>query len=284
METGLILAVLGAAMLHAGWNALAKTRLDRRYSIAIVALSSGVVVVPLLPFVAVPAAPAWPWLLASVALHVGYTLLLTRAYRTGAFSLVYPLARGAAPIFVVAVSSFWLGETISPWGLAGVGLLLGGVLLFSQVSVGASVRKGRSGFGYALATALFIAAYTLVDGVGVRQSGTALGYVFWLHFLESLIIGPIVAWRKNQRTRLMTQFKRSWMWCLIAAVFVVSAYGIVLWVMVSAPIALVAALRETSILFAWLIAVSLMGEKPRARGAIATGVIVVGVIMVRLYG
>ncbi|MHA1546955.1 MAG: EamA family transporter [Alphaproteobacteria bacterium] len=283
MELGLIFAVLGAAMLHAGWNAVAKSRLDRRYSISIVALSSGFVVLPLLPFVAVPAAQAWPWLLASVALHVGYTLLLTRAYRIGDFSTVYPLARGTAPIFVVVAGSLWLGETPPALGLAGIALLLAGVLLFSQMPGGATLARGRGGLGYALATAMFIAAYTLVDGVGVRKSGTALGYLVWLTFLEAILIGPIVAWRKNQRHRLTAQIRRDWAWCLMAGIFVVGAYGIVLWAMIAAPIALVAALRETSILFAWLLGVFFLGEKPRRLGGVATLAIIAGVIMVRLY-
>ena len=143
METGLILGVLGAALLHAGWNALAKARFDRRYSVSLVTLASGAVVLPVAPFVALPSAGAWPWLLASVGLHAGYTLLLTRAYRTGAFSLVYPLARGAAPVFVAAAGSFWLGEAISAPGLTGMALLLGGVLLLSRLSVGAPASRNR---------------------------------------------------------------------------------------------------------------------------------------------
>lgn len=282
MGTGLIIVVLVAALLHASWNALAKARLDRRYSVALVTIASGVVVVPVAPFVAIPNAGAWPWLLASVGLHAGYTLLLTRAYRTGAFSLVYPLARGAAPIFVAAAGSLWLGEVISPPGLAGMALLLGGVGLLSRLSLGGPARRGRGAYGYALATALFIAAYTLVDGVGVRLGGTAPGYMVWLSLLEAVLIGTIVAWRKGQRARLARQFRRDWAWCLLAGIFVVSAYGMVLWAMTQAPIALVAALRETSILFAWFLAVLLLGEKPRRRGAVATVLIVTGVILLRV--
>ncbi|HSG54074.1 MAG TPA: EamA family transporter [Paracoccaceae bacterium] len=280
MDSLVFFAVLGAAALHAGWNAVLKLGLDRVLSISLIAGAAGVIALAALPFVPVPRAEAWPWLLLSVALHVGYNLFLVQAYQAGDFGQVYPIARGSAPLIVTVVTYLALGERLSPAALAGIALLVTGVWLMS-------IRGGRDlakletrALGFALATSVFIAGYTLTDGHGARVSGSAHGYALWLFALDGVAMIAVLLARRGPGALMM--LGPHWRGGLAGGAMSLAAYWIAIWAMTVAPIALVAALRESSVLFAAAISCLILREPLTPwRGASALA-IVGGVVMMRL--
>jgi drug/metabolite transporter (DMT)-like permease len=271
-------AVLAAAAMHAGWNALVKTGLDRTTSILILALIQSAISLVLLPFFALPLAASWPWILLSALLHTGYKIFLIRAYAHGDLSQVYPLARGSAPLVVALVGVFALNEGMTPAKLAAVVLIGLGVIAMSM-RTGAVEAMPRKALLYALATALFTASYTLVDGIGARLSGTASGFTLWM-FVGDGILMTIYAWLARGRG-LFAQARENLGSGVVAGALSLGSYWIAIWAFTLAPIALVAALRETSVLFAMLIAVLWLGEKAGPQRWIAAALIVAGVILIR---
>jgi drug/metabolite transporter (DMT)-like permease len=250
LSLGVTLAVLGAGILHASWNALLKSSaggdalLD---TTAVVAGSSlwGAAFVGLVPF---PPAGAWPYIAASSAIHFGYYITLSQAYRTGDLSFAYPLMRGTAPLLVTILGTVVLRELPSVQMGVGIALISLGIVSIAFVQRRAHSRAAAY---WAFANACIIAAYTLVDGAGARASGNALAYVTWLIFLEGI---PFVAWVLVRRGRAALVYLRgSLRMGLVGGGCSLAAYGIVLWAMTRAPIAAVAALRETSVLFAALL-------------------------------
>jgi drug/metabolite transporter (DMT)-like permease len=249
LSLGVTLAVLGAGFLHASWNALLKSStggdalLD---TTAVVAGSSlwGLAFVGLVPF---PPPGAWPFIAASSAIHFGYYITLSQAYRTGDLSFAYPLMRGTAPLLVTILGTIVLHELPSVQMGAGIALISLGIVSIAFVQRHA--HPGAAAY-WAFANACIIAVYTLIDGAGARASGNALSYVTWLIFLEGI---PFVAWVVVRRGRpALAYLRRSARIGLVGGGCSLAAYGIVLWAMTRAPIAAVAALRETSVLFAAL--------------------------------
>lgn len=177
-------AVLAAAVMHAGWNALVKLSLDRFSAILLLAIAQSVAALLLLPLFAVPAAAAWPWLAASCGLHTGYKLFLIRAYAHGDLAQVYPLARGTAPPLVALFGALFLGELLGAGKLAAILAIATGVILMSLRGGEGLARIPGKALGYALGTACFTAAYTLVDAVGARLSGTASGFALWMFVFD----------------------------------------------------------------------------------------------------
>jgi drug/metabolite transporter (DMT)-like permease len=268
-------AVLVAALLHAGWNALLKGGTDRLATVVLLDLTGLVLAVLALPLVPAPAPPARVLLVGSVLLHVGYELLLLRSYRVGDLSQVYPLARGTAPLLVAAFAGLVLGERLGPWQLAGLAGVCAGLLLLLGAGAG---RPGRGpAVGPALATGVLIAAYTVADGVGVRRAGTDLGYVAWLFLLHGLPI-PVVA--LAARGRGLAGGLRGQLGPGVAAgVLAVAAYGLVLWAQRRGALAVVAALRETSVLVAALIGSLVFGERFGRRRVLAAAVLAAGIVV-----
>jgi drug/metabolite transporter (DMT)-like permease len=279
MDPIVFVAVLAAAACHAGWNALLKLDAEPVVATALVAAASGMVAVPFAALVGVPQLAAWPYVLASVAIHIVYYLALAQAYRFGDLGHVYPIARGSAPLLTALISTLWLKEDIGRYGFAGIALLTGGVLLLA-------IRGGRHlgrfdsrSVGFALLTSLTISAYTLVDGLGARTSGSALQYAVWLFILSGasmaaygyVTVGP----------RLARDFARNWKVAIGGAVLSTAAYAIAIWAMTVAPIALVAALRETSVLFAAVLGVVLLREPLLAARVVAACFVVAGMILIR---
>ncbi|MGL4525802.1 MAG: EamA family transporter, partial [Aestuariivirga sp.] len=185
MSLTVFLAVIAAAAMHAAWNALVKVRTDRFASISITALGMALVAVPVLPFVDVPHAAVWPWIVASVIIHVGYRLFLIMAYNAGDLAQTYPLARGAAPLMTAVGAIFLVHEVPGPIAILGILLLSGGTLLMSLRGGLLGQLNGRA-VGYALATSVFISGYTLVDGNGARLASTASSYAAWLFLCDGL--------------------------------------------------------------------------------------------------
>lgn len=279
MDASVFLAVLAAALLHAGWNALVKTGLDRFTGVIALSTGQAALALPLLPFVPMPAPEAWGFVAASALLHMGYKIGLIGAYRHGDLSQVYPVARGSAPLLVMLVSVSVLDEQISAAAVAGVLAVSAGVLLMA-LRGGGLVRLNRAALGFALLTALFTAGYTLVDGLGARAAGTASGYILWMILGDTVGMVAYGIWRRGQG--ILGDLGRAWRPGLLTGVMSVTSYWIAIWAFTQAPIALVAALRETSILFAVLIGTLLLRESAGGARWLAAASIVAGVVLIRL--
>ncbi|MEA2871639.1 MAG: hypothetical protein QOH67_1615 [Hyphomicrobiales bacterium] len=272
--------VLVAAAFHASWNALIKIRLDPFLAIVLIAALAGVVSLPLLFFVPVPPLAAWPWLIASVVMHVGYYIGLAGAYRSGDMGQVYPIARGTAPLMTAAGGALLVGENFSLIGWAGIIGLTSGVFLLSMRGGSGLAHLNRRAVGFALFTAVTICCYSLVDGIGARTAGNAHGYALWLFVIDGAFITAIaIAWRGTGSIPAMAPY---WKSGLIGGVLSLVAYWIVIWAMTVAPIALVAALRETSVLFGTAIAVVFLKEPLRPLRIVAAMLIVAGIALIRL--
>jgi drug/metabolite transporter (DMT)-like permease len=279
-----VAAVLAAAVLHAGWNAIAKGVTDRlglfaRASVVEVALGAAAVW-----FVAPPRAAAVPWMLASVCVHVLYNLGLIAAYRVGDFNQTYPLARGIGPLVVAVVGATVLHEPLPPIQLAGV-LLIGGAIGVLGLTPWRKVSHNRAAVLAAVLTGLAIATYTLLDGIGVRRSGSPIGYAVWLLASHAALTIPIAAMARRTRWAASGQAgqpgRRTAPWTLaaVAGVMAMLAYGLVLWAQAHGALAAVAALRESSVVVAAVLGVIVFRE-PLGRVRIAASVAVAaGVVL-----
>ncbi|MEA3015569.1 MAG: hypothetical protein QOI38_291 [Sphingomonadales bacterium] len=275
MSAAVFFAVLFAALLHAGWNAVVKLGLDRFSSIMLLALVQGAIALALIPFFAPPARAAWPWVLLGSALHSGYKLFLIRAYAQGDLSQVYPIARGTAPLIVAVAGALFLAEVPGPARGAAVLAIAGGILLLAG-----SGGLSRRGLVWALGTAGFTAAYTLADGLGARLSGSVSGFAMWLFALDGLLMLMIGLALRGRRA--LAALAPAWRGGTAAAAMSLGSYWIAIWAFTQAPLALVAALRETSVLFALLIAAIWLREEIGLRRWIAGALIVAGVVLMRL--
>ncbi len=279
MDISVFLAVLCAALMHAGWNAIVKVGLDRFSSILLLSIVQGAMALLLLPFFAAPLAAAWPWIVASALLHVGYKLFLIRAYEHGDLSQVYPLARGTAPLIVALVGALFLGEIMTTGKTAAVVAIALGVIVMSRNGGGLD-RLPRKALFYALGTACFTASYTLVDGVGARIAETASGYTLWMFALDAMgLTGFALATRGRAALR---RLRPAWRSGIVSGGLSLGSYWIAIWAFTLAPLAMVAALRETSVMFAMLIGVFLLGERAGMWRWMAAGLIVSGIVLMRL--
>jgi drug/metabolite transporter (DMT)-like permease len=279
MDALVFLAVLSAAAFHASWNALLKMRAEPRVATTLVAVASAVVAAPLAAYAGIPQAAAWPWLLASVTIHIGYFLGLSAAYRVGDLGQVYPIARGTAPLLTAVIATYWLGEQLGPRGILGVIVLAGGILLLAVKGGRALQRFNGPAVAFALLTSLTTTSYTLVDGVGARLSGNAVAYTTWLFVLSGVAMA--IYGRLRIGAQLVEECKIHWPIALGGGALSVAAYVIVVWAMTVAPIALVAALRETSVLFAAVLGTVLLREPLRMIRVAAAGLVLTGVLLVR---
>ena len=280
MENVVFLAVLFAALCHAGWNALIKVGLDPLSTTTLIAIGSAVVGLVCLPLAGMPEAAAWPWLIASVIIHLGYFAALIEAYRAGDLGQVYPIARGSAPLMTAAASLVFVGERLSLASWVGIAVLAAGVLLLSARGGRALAHIDRRAVGFALLTALTICAYSVVDGIGARASRNPQSYVLWLLIGNALLLAPYALWRDG--LDVIPAMQRFWLRGLAGGALQTLSYGIALWAMTLAPIAIVASLRETSVLFGAVIAVVVLKEPLRAARIGAALLIVCGLILIRL--
>ena len=282
MSGGVFALVMLAALLHATWNALVKHAADRTATLGLIAAGNVLLGGILAPFVPLPAPAAWPWILASTVIHFGYYFLLNRSYLLGDLSLVYPVARGVTPVMVTLGAYAVAGEAPRPVALAGIAAVSIGILLLGLQRAlpepGTSERSLRAdhrrALGVALATGATIAAYSLVDGMGVRASGAPLGYVAWLFLGEILVSGFILV---SRRRRVRALASRARGLALAGGLISACAYGLVMVAQNLAPLAIVSSLRETSVLFAALIGVVALGERPWRGRLLAAGIVVSGV-------
>jgi phosphonate utilization associated putative membrane protein len=282
----IVLAVLFGALLHAAWNALIKSGRDKALDTALVHSVGIFIAVPLVMVTGLPPMAAWPYLAASLLIHIGYYIALSGAYKHGDLSLTYPVMRGCSPLLVALGSLSFIGEAISATAWAGVALLCVGVVTLglspSALRENDEGRRGKA-LAFALANAAIIALYTVIDGLGVRISGDALAYVATLFLFDGIPFLLLVLWRRpGQRRAALGYMAGRWKLALVGSAASLGSYGIALWAMTRAPIAIVAALRETSVLFAALIGALFLREAFGWQRAAGTLVIVAGVVMLRL--
>ncbi|HET7191511.1 MAG TPA: EamA family transporter [Pseudolabrys sp.] len=280
MDNYVFLAVLFAAACHAGWNALIKVGLDPLSTTTLISIGSGLVALVFVPLVGVPALPAWPWLTASVAIHLIYFASLIESYRTGDLGQVYPIARGSAPLMTAAATTVFVGEPLTAIGWAGIVWLVAGVLLLSTRGGRVLAAIDRRAVAFALFTALTICTYSVVDGVGARLSVNPNAYSLWLFIGIALVMLPYALYRDGRD--LVPAMRRYWRRGFVGGALQVLSYGIAVWAMTVAPIAIVATLRETSVLFGAVIAVVILEEPLRAVRVVAALLIVLGLILIRV--
>lgn len=279
MSLAVFLAVLGAAVMHAAWNALLKVRLDRFSSISLMSLGMGLFALPLLLIVEVPTGITWFWIGLSMVMHAGYRLFLVKAYEAGDLAQSYPLARGAAPLLTALGGVFLLQEVPAAAVIVGIVVLSAGTFLMS--ARGGSLAKGSGrAVGYALVTSIFIAGYTLSDGTGARSAPTATSYAAWLFVIDTVSV--MALWFAARGGKVLHVMREEWRISLVAGFLSAFAYWIAMWAMTKAPIAAVAALRESSILFAMLISVLFLGEKLTRWRVLAALCILIGILAIRL--
>lgn len=278
MSLNVTLLVLLAAVLHAGWNAMVRQGADRLGGMARLALATSALSVPLLPFFEFPSVAAWGYLGFTLVLHTFYMLFLARAYNEGALGQVYPLARGTAPLIVTVIGYFFLGEHLSLRTLAAIAVI--GLAILGLAWRNSSERiAGAKPVLYALITSLFIAAYTLVDGMGGRVAQSPHVYVLWLFFLYGYPILAITLWRQGPA---FLRAPKPWLISFAGAAMSIAAYWIVIWAMKHAPVGPVAALRETSVVIAVLISAVVLKEALTLRIYVAAVAVALGIALLRL--
>jgi drug/metabolite transporter (DMT)-like permease len=276
MTIAVFLLVLFGAALHATWNALVKSGGDKTLSVTLVAGSAAFIAILVLPFIAAPAKASWPFLAASTAFQIGYYVLVARAYHVADMSETYPLMRGTAPLLVAIASVTILHEHLAPQAWLGVVILCVGIL-----SMATGRRPGRGkGVALALLNALVIAGYTLIDGAGVRRSGAPAAYTLWVFLLTGL---PLALWVVGTRGDAFRRYAiANWPTGLVGGVGTITSYGLALWAMTVAPVPVVAALRETSILFGVAISALILKERVSAVRIAGACIMAGGAIALRL--
>ena len=280
MPTQIVIIILCGALLHASWNAVVKSAGDKFLNAVVVMTISMVMSAITLLFLQQPAPASWPYLALSSALQACYVALIAKAYGGGDMSIAYPLMRGTAPLLVSLVSLPLLGEALPLLRWIGVGLVSTGVLLMAFDSIRVS-RAGGATMRTALINACFIASYTVTDGIGVRKSDAAIAYTLWIFVLHAL---PLLLWALfTAREKLLAQFRARWRAGLFGGFATVASYGSSLWAMSQhVPVAAVAALRETSILFAAALSFFLFKEAIGKWRWAGIAVIVAGVALIRI--
>jgi drug/metabolite transporter (DMT)-like permease len=274
MDPLVISLVLAAAVSHAVWNAVVKSSGDRLITMAIIMGTGGVLAIPAVFILPLPHADAWPYIAASVAIHMVYNLFLVRAYAIGDLSLIYPVARGSAPLFVAVFAALLANEYQNDGEIIAILVICGGI--FSLTLVGHKHAVGKKPLVYALIIGLMISLYTVADGVGARVSENAASYIAWLFLLECQPIIFVALWRRRGRIRQNTA--RVWRAGIAGGLIANMAYGTVIWAMSVAPMAHVSALRETSVIIAALIGTRLLGEAGGKWRVGAATVVALGVV------
>jgi len=282
MSTPIVMLVLFAALLHAGWNAAVKASADKTLDVVLVTAGAALLSALALPWLPAPLPQSWPHLAASAAIHVVYFSLVGAAYRQGDMSYAYPLMRGLPPLLVALASGALIGEHLPAGAWGGVLLICCGILslMLVQHRTAGAARGARGATGFALANAVAIAGYTFVDGTGVRLSGNAAAYTGWVFVLTAV---PLLAWALLRRgADVGRHFRQRWHVGLLGGACTAGAYAMVLFAMEHAPVAMVAALRETAIVFGMGLSALVLKERfGRSRHAAALA-IMLGAVVLRM--
>ncbi|MBI1779075.1 MAG: EamA family transporter [Proteobacteria bacterium] len=271
--------VLLAAVMHASWNAVVKSDSDRLVSMGLVMATGSVIGLFAFPFVAIPDRAAWPYLVGSVTIHAGYYFALLRAYAHGDLSHVYPIARGLGPLLVAMFAGRLVHEELSWSEAAGVALVSLGIasLAFAR---GTSWRADWRGTAFAVLTGFTIAGYTVVDGIGGRSAGDVFSYIVWLNILEGPWVIAVALFFRGRA--LLPYLRRHWRRGVAGGIIATLGYAIAIWALSVGAMAHVAALRETSVLFAAVLGTRLLGERFGLRRVVAAGVVVAGLLLMNL--
>lgn len=278
-SVAVLTAVLVAALLHAVWNAIAHAMPDQLSAFALIGVVYAVGGAGIVAFAPVPSRDSWPLIAGSAVLHVGYNLLLMRSYRLGDFGQMYPLARGTSPWLVGLAAVVVVGEQLPASRLAGLLVVTTG--LATLVFTGGALRRAElPAIAAALATGVMIAAYTTVDGLGVRRAGTVLGYTGWLFLLQGPVL-PLLA-AVSRRRELARALRPHLFAGLGGGALSMLAYGLVLWAQTRSALAPVAALRETSVIFGAIISAVLFHEGFGRTRIIATVLVIIGIVLINL--
>ena len=273
------LAVLGAALLHASWNALLKSGGDKELDAVGLAAGSGAWALAAVPFLPVPAPASWPWIAASALVHIAYFWALAGAYRWGDMSFSYPIMRGGGPLIVTVAGGAVFGETLGGGQLAGVLMISAGILAFASHSA-ADPAAQRKSLAFALLNAGVIAAYTLIDAKGARLSGAPVSYAMWFFVLNGTVIFAMAwLWRRDALTRHLARTPRR---AALGGALALGSYAVALWAMTLAPVALVAVLRETAVVFAAVLGALFLRERFTPRRVAATLGVLAGLVLLKL--
>ena len=278
MSLIVFLAIIGAALLHASWNAMVKGSSDKLTSMAAVVFGHAPFALLALLFVPLPAMASLPYLFAGIGLHFGYQMFLLNSYKIGDLTQVYPIARGSAPLMVAGFSIAVLGVTLNFSELLAIALIGIGIISLTLVRRADGQRNAKAAL-MALITGGFIASYSLVDGLGAREAGTSLGFYAWLALGNVLLMALFIAARTPETFKAVFTSGRKVFLIGGSASFV--AYALVTWAFTQAPIAVVTALRETSIIFALLIGVFFLKERLDLSKLLSTMVTLIGAALLR---
>ena len=282
MSGVMVSLVLLAALMHALWSVVLKLTGDAKTNITVFMAGSSILALAGIPFQSLPSLASLPFLLISVFVQVVYMMLVGIVYQKGDVSQSYPVMRGVAPLFVALFSGPILGEKLSIVAWCGVILISSGVLTLALEAVRRSDKIEPSIIPLSLLTAAFIALYTLLDGIGVRLSGAPVSYILWIFFLIGLVKVVFELFNNKTRQPFLTHFQRYWFIGLVGGFLSLGSYGLALWTMTKLPVALVAALRESAIVFAVILSYFVLREHVSFLRFIASIIIVLGVIAVRL--
>jgi drug/metabolite transporter (DMT)-like permease len=274
MPTHLVLLVLFAALLHASWNALLRGGADRLWSMTVMCVAIAIVCAVAAMFMVAPAPQSWGYALLSALLHVGYNLFLVRSYRVGDLGQIYPISRGSSPALITLGAALFAGETITPGELLGIALVSGGIISLAFRGRRLSVPS----LPYALGTGCFIAAYSVVDGIGARLSGAPLAYTVWMSALWGVLMPVVYIGLRDARS--LFSIRPGMFAAAMGGLVSLLAYAIVIYAMNEAPLGAVSALRETSVLFAALLGYLFLGETLTVRRMLACVVIASGAIII----
>ena len=280
MPLDVMTIVLFAAALHAGWNALVRASARKFHDTVLIVVGAAVWTACLLPFAPVPAAASWPYLAASVLIHVVYFALVAFTYRGGELSFAYPLMRGTAPALSAIAAALLLNESPSPGGWAGVLLISFGVLILAGDALRAGTFRAAPAL-FALSNAGVIVVYTLVDGQGARLSGHAFSYTGWMFLLTAPLLLAVAAMRHGQE--IFHHLHQGWRRGLLGGACTLASYALALWAMTHAPIALVAALRETSVVFAMIIAAVFLKEPVTRLRCASILIVCAGAVTIKIF-
>jgi drug/metabolite transporter (DMT)-like permease len=272
------LAVLGGALLHAGWNTMLKSSADKQLDTVAIGVGAGIAGLVVTPFLPLPAVESLPWLAASALIHILYFILLAGAYRWGDISFTYPVMRGGGPVMVAVAGAAAFGEVLSWAQTAGVVFICAGILSFAIVRA-QDPSAFRKALAFALGNAAVIAAYTLIDAKGARASGSPVAYTMWFFAANGAVLYLYGGLRRG--AEVPRYLVANWKRMAVGAICTTGSYAIALWAMTRAPVALVACLRETSVIFVALIGAFFFREKFTGRRVFATASVLAGLVALR---
>ena len=278
MELSLIFWILLAALFHATWNVIVKSGTNKLYETALNSFGGGIGMFFVAPWLPLPAQEAWPLLAGSCLVHLTYYVSMSFAYRFADMSYAYTIMRGTAPLFT-ALFLLCTGMSLTTFGWFGIVCLCVGVLTLSLDSF-RHARCNFKGTAAAFGTAFVIMGYTLFDGFGARASGNAISYVCWLYIVNFFPLNLFLLVRDGRK--YTSYFHSRWKIGLFGGICSLASYGVALWAMTLAPIALVAALRETSVIFGMLLALLFLGERITLWKVVAVCLVTGGTMLLRL--